>query len=215
VESLRILVADDHEIMRKGLRSLLETQPGWQVCGEAINGRDAVAKAAELHPDIIVLDITMPELNGLQAIPQILEASPQTEVLVLTMHESEQMMEEALRAGARGYMLKSDAMRNFLAAVEALSHHRPFLTPQLSLVQPGAVNLTDTQAIPIPSVLTAREREIMQLLAEGFGTKAVASRLKISVKTAETHRANLMRKLEIHSMSELVRYAIRNRLVEP
>ncbi|MGH9453430.1 MAG: response regulator, partial [Terriglobia bacterium] len=216
-ESLRVLVVDDHEIVRKGVRSLIETRPGWQVCGEAVNGCDAIVKTTELRPDIIVLDIAMPELNGLEAIHEILKVAPRTEILVLTMYESEQMMEEALQAGARGCLLKSDAARNLLAAIETLSQHRPFFaarTPGTS-TSPGAWSKYGAEGALSPSLLTPREREIIQMLAEGKSTKEVASALDITAKTAETHRANIMRKLDLHSTSDLVRYAIRNNIVVP
>ncbi|MGH9430704.1 MAG: response regulator [Terriglobia bacterium] len=215
MESLSVLVVDDHEIVRKGVRSLIETRAEWRVCAEAVNGRDAVAKTGALHPDVVVLDIAMPELNGLEAIHEILKVAPRTEILVLTMYESEQMKEEALQAGARGYLLKSEAPRNLLAAVEALSQHRPFLAARISAATPVAGNKHEAKGALSPGLLTPREREIVQMLAEGKSTKEVASALGIAAKTAETHRANIMRKLELHSTSELVRYAIRNNIVVP
>ncbi len=215
MESLRVLIVDDHEIVRKGLRSLIETRSGWQVCGEAVNGREAVSKTTALNPDIIVLDIAMPELNGLQAIHEILNVAPGTEILVLTMYESEQMMEDALQAGARGYLLKSDAARNLLAAMETLSQHRPFFANRASPASPVAWNKHGAEGALSPRILTPREREIIQMLAEGKSTKEVASALNITAKTAETHRANIMRKLDLHSTSDLVRYAIRNSIVAP
>ena len=214
----RILLADDHEVVRQGLRVLLEAQPGWEVVGEAQNGREAVDKVRNLKPDIVVLDVTMPELNGLEATRQILKSAPQTEVLVLTMHESEQVAREVLAAGARGYLLKSDAGRDLVSAVDALRHRRPFFTPRISqmvlegfLHGPAIGDGTHTKR----DLLTPREREIVQLLAEGKSNKEVATTLGISPKTIETHRANIMRKLNLHSVSELVRFAVRNRMVEP
>ena len=213
----RILLADDHEVVRQGLRVLLEAQPGWEVVGEAENGREAVEKVRALKPDVVVLDITMPELNGLEATRQILKAAPQTEVLILTMHESEQVAREVLSAGARGYLLKSDAGRDLVSAVDALRHRRPFFTPRISqMVLEGYLRGPSISegAGPKRDLLTPREREIVQLLAEGKSTKEVAVALNLSVKTAETHRSNIMRKLNLHSISELVLYAVRNNIVQ-
>jgi DNA-binding NarL/FixJ family response regulator len=216
VTPLKILVADDHEVVRRGVRALLEARPGWQVCDEAVDGREAVAKAAKSHPDVIILDIRMPVLNGLDAARQILKTSPRSQVLILTMHESEQMVREMLEAGARGYVLKSDAGRDLVAAVEALGSHRTFFTS--SVAEMVLKSYTDGRPPAESSEisrLTPREREVTQLLAEGKGNKEVADILGMSVRTAETHRTNIMRKLECHSLSDLVRYAIRNNLIEP
>jgi DNA-binding NarL/FixJ family response regulator len=212
MKSLRILLADDHELLRQGLRTLIEDQSGWQVCGEATTGREAVAKARELKPDIVVMDFTMPELNGMEATRQIHAALPRTQVLILTMHESEELVREVLAAGARGYVLKSDAGRVLVDALKALADQKPYFTSKISaLVLEGYLNpITREKA-----ALTPREREIVQLVAEGRSTKELADRLGISPKTAETHRTNIMRKLNVHSVSEVVRYAIRNKLVEP
>lgn len=213
----RILIADDHEMIRAGLRKVLEGRSDWTVCGEAVNGREAVAKARELKPDVVVLDFAMPELNGLEVIRQIRATLPHTEVLILTMHESEQLAREAVAAGARGFVLKSDAGETVAAAVEQLSQHRSYFTATVSqmVLQDYLHPAELTEEIVIGNRLTAREREIVQLIAEGRSSKEVADALGISVKTAETHRANLMRKLGLHSVSELVHYAIRNQIVEP
>ena len=212
MKSLRILLADDHELLRQGLRTLIEHQSGWQVCGEATTGREAVAKARELKPDIAVMDFTMPELNGMEATRQIHAALPRTQVLILTMHESEELVREVLAAGARGYVLKSDAGRVLVDALKALADQKPYFTSKVSaLVLEGYLNPL-TRENP---ALTPREREIVQLVAEGRSTKELADRLGIRPKTAETHRTNIMRKLNLHSVSEVVRYAIRNKLVEP
>lgn len=216
--SVRILLADDHEVVRRGLRALLESPGGWEVCGEASNGREAVDKAKKLKPEIVVLDIGMPGLNGLEATRQILKALPRTQVLILTVQESEQVIREVVEAGARGYVLKSDAGRDLVAAVDALGHHRTFFTSKVSEVVLKGYRKGGTAREPegkSRSLPTPREREILQLLAESKSNKEVAATLGISVKTAETHRSNIMRKLSFHSMSELVRYAIRNKLVEP
>jgi DNA-binding NarL/FixJ family response regulator len=219
VSAVRILVADDHEIVRQGLRALLEAQPGWQVVGEAIDGREALDKAKRLRPDVVVLDVSMPNLNGLEATRQIRKALPETEVLILTMHDSEQLVREVLEAGARGYVLKSDAGRELVTAVESVRNSKPYFTSRVSeIVLDGYLHAgerSDAFNAPRAVRLSPREREIVQLLAEGKSNKEVAVALHISVKTAETHRTNLMRKLDLHSISELVRYAIRNKMVEP
>src|SRR6266853_2926041 len=206
---VRILVADDHQVVRTGLRALLESKTGWQVCAEAANGREAVEKAGQLKPDVAVLDIGMPLLNGVEATRQIRKLSPQTEILILTMHDSEQLVQEVLGAGAHGYILKDHADRNLVAAVDALRRHKPYLSPPLSEPASSAVGSDGSSfSRSSRSRLTPREREILQLLAEGKSNKEVASFLGISVKTAETDRANIMRKLEIHNINELVRYAV-------
>lgn len=213
----RILLADDHDVVRAGLREMLNSQEGWEVCGEASNGRKAVELALRLKPDVAVLDLTMPELNGLEATRQIRKELPQTEVLIFTLHESEEIIREVLAAGARGYVLKSDAGRYLLTAVEALSHHKPCFTAAVSQALLDAyLNAPAKQGEGrAVGLLTDREREIVQMLAEGNGNKEVATALSISVKTVETHRATIMRKLGINSIVELVHYAIRNHLVEP
>ena len=213
---MQILIADDHELVRKGLRTVVENQPGWKVCAEAVNGRQAVELARQLRHDVIVLDITMPELNGLEATRQIRKALPNAEVLILTMHESEQLMSEALAAGARGYILKADTSRLLISAIESLSQHKPFFTGKASEVVLGGYLKPGTAAKGtdrILAVLTTREREIVQLLAEGKSNKEVAVALGISVKTVDAHRANVMHKLNLHSVTNLVRYAIRNQII--
>jgi DNA-binding NarL/FixJ family response regulator len=214
---LRILVADDHHVVRTGLRALLESKSGWQVCAEAANGREAVEKAVAFKPDVAVLDIGMPLLNGVEATRQIHKLSPETEVLILTMHDSDLLVQEVLEAGARGYILKDDADRNLLAAVDALRRHKPFLSSRVSEVAAKAGAPTSDGHVRERSTrnrLTPREREILQLLAEGKTNKEVAGLLGISVKTAETHRANIMLKLDFHSVTDLVRYAVRNKIIQ-
>jgi DNA-binding NarL/FixJ family response regulator len=212
---LRILVADDHEVVRRGLCSLLESQPGWQICGEASDGRELLKLAGELRPDIIVLDVAMPNLNGLEATRQILKANPKAKVLVLTLHDSDQLIHEVLTAGAAGFVLKSDAARDLAAAVEALRQGKTYFTSKVATMVLNGFLKGGPGALSGGSVspLTAREREIVQLLSEGKSAKEVAVALNISVKTAETHRSNIMRKLDIHSVSELVLYAVRNNIV--
>ncbi len=216
--ALRILVADDHEIVRGGLRALLESRPDWEVCGEATNGREAVQKTKQLKPDVVVLDITMPELNGLEATRQIVKAVPKAAVLILTMHESEQVVREVLDAGARGYVLKSDAARDLLSAVEALGQHQPFFSPKASelILRDFLDRHSESRAYdPHTSPLSPREREVVQLLSEGKSNKEAAACLGISARTIEVHRTNVMRKLGLHSITDLVHYAIRNRMVKP
>lgn len=213
----RILVADDHEMIRQGLRKVLEAQPGWVVCGEAANGREAVAKTKELQPDVAVLDFFMPELNGLEATRLIRTEAPRSAVLILTMHESEQLAREALAAGARGFVLKSDAGTTLVLALEQILQGRTFFSAKVSqIIQEGQRPAQTAAGLAAGRpTLSARQREVLQLLAEGKSSKQVAETLGISVKTAETHRVNLMRKLGLHSVSEVVRYAIRNRIIEP
>jgi DNA-binding NarL/FixJ family response regulator len=214
---LHILLADDHDIVRRGLKDLLEQHMGWQVCAEASNGRDAVDLALQHRPHVAVIDLSMPELNGLEATRRIRQSLPETEVLIFTMHESEELIREVLVAGARGYLLKSDAVRQLIPAVESLSQKKPFFAGRASEV------LLDTflkggQATSIPlgnERLTSREREIVQLLAEGKNNKQIARLLDLSVKTVETHRSTAMRKLELNSLPDLVRYAVRMQIIQP
>ena len=217
MKPVRILVADDHDIVRQGLRALLEAQAGWEVCGEAATGREAVERARHEKPDVVVLDVSMPELNGLEAARQILQALPRTEILILTMHESEEMARQVLAVGVHGYVLKSDAARELVSAVEALAQHKPYFTTRVSqMVLEGYLKSeAGAELQPRFGRLTAREREVVQLLAEGKSNKEVAVRLGISVKTAEAHRGNIMRKLNLHSVAELVHYAVRNQIVQP
>ena len=213
--TLQILLADDHDVVRRGLKELLEEQVGWTVCAEAANGREAVELAIETRPQVAVLDFSMPELNGLEATRRIRQAVPETEVLVFTMHESEELIREALAAGARGYLL-TDASRQLIPAVESVSRHKPYLSGRVSeVVLEGFLKSGQGSSVTLPAErLTSREREIVQLIAEGRSNKDIARRLVLSVKTVETHRASVMRKLELTSLAELVRWAVRNRIVE-
>jgi len=214
MDALRILIVDDHAVVRRGVRALLESQPHWEVAGEATTGREAVDLAKRLQPDIVVMDLSLPALNGLDAARQILKDSPAIEVLVLTMHHSEELARNALQAGARGYVLKSDADQNLIAAVESLRQHKPFLTSAVTeFVLDDFIRHVDGGDAPRPPI-TQREREIIQLLAEGRSNKECASALGVSVKTVEAHRANIMRKLHLRSASDLVRYAVRNNIVQ-
>jgi len=206
----RILLADDHDVVRRGLRTLLESKPGFEVCGEARTGREAVAKTQELKPDVIVMDISMPELNGLDATLQIRKAMPQAKIVIITQHDSEELVRQVANIGARGYVLKTDSEKDLVNAVTAVCQHQSFVNPRTR--DPLAEGMVTE--MPMRQNLTGREREVIQLLAEGKSSKEVATTLKISVKTAETHRANIMRKLNLHSVSDLVRYAIRNNIAQ-
>lgn len=211
---LRIVVVDDHAVVRRGVRALLESHPGWEVVAEAATGREALEAVSRNKPEIVVMDLSLPELNGLDATRQIVNASPQTEVVVLTMHHSEELARQVLKAGARGYVLKSDADGNLIAAVEALRQHKPFLTSGVTEFMLDGFLHDEAQGAS-RDLVTPREREIIQLLAEGHSNKEAAARLGVSAKTIEAHRANIMRKLHLRSLSDLVRYAIRNKIVQP
>ena len=213
---LRILIADDHQVVREGLRALIEHEPGWEVCGVATTGLEAVARAKELKPDVAVLDMSMPELSGLEAVRQIKHALPLTEVLVFSAHRSEELVAEVFDAGAKSYISKADAGRHLVDAIRALAEHKPFFTTEISEILFARFLAADTrhkQGLPDPK-LTTREREIVRLLAEGRSNKETAGLLGISVRTSETHRASLMRKLGVDSVASLVRYAIRNHIIE-
>jgi len=218
MKKLRILIADDHGMIRQGLRAVIAERRNWELCGEAGNGRQAVELARELRPELVVMDLTMPELNGLDATRKIREALPRAQVLILTMHDSETLAQEVLAAGARGYLLKNDAPELLPKAIEALASGRTFFTPKVSdlvmetLLDPSAAA---SRAEGPRSRLTPRERELVQLLAEGKSNKEAAESLGISLNTVETHRKNVMSKLRLRSATDLVRYAIRNKLVEP
>ncbi len=213
----RILLADDHDIVRRGLRTLLEMRRDWEVCAEVSDGRAAVQLCEALDPDVVILDLSMPELNGLEAARRIVAHCPRSRVLMLTMHETEQFVREALAAGVRGYILKTDAGRELLNAVDTLLHGGTCFTSRLAATIYAAefAGLGKRRRTKSPSGLTPREREILQLLAEGRKNRDVGKALNISVKTAETHRARIMAKLGIASVADLVRYAIRNGLITP
>ncbi len=218
MKSLRILIADDHDIVRVGLRMLLQRQPCWTICGEAGTGQEALDLALLHKPDIVILDFSMPVLNGLEVTRKIRKALPGTEVLILTMHDSEQLIRQVLAAGALGFLLKTNAKHQLIPALETLAEHKPFFTDKVSAIllhqylSPGTVGGADPAS---GDRLTPREREILQLIAEANSSKQIAGRLSLSVKTVEAHRTNIMNKLDLHSVSELVLYAVRNKIVQP
>ncbi|PYK76994.1 MAG: DNA-binding response regulator [Verrucomicrobia bacterium] len=216
MKTLRILLADDHKVVRQGTRALLSTVPEWEIVGEADNGRDAVSLTAELKPDIVILDIGMPELNGLDATRQIKKKLPETEVLIFTGQETEELVHDVFDSGARSYIMKTDAADHLIDALKALSEHKHFFTSRISeIVFARYIQGKKTvEGAPEKSRITDREREIVQLLAEGKSSKEIATILGISVRTVETHRAAIMKKLGLKSFSELIRYAVRNKIIE-
>lgn len=216
MQEIRVIIADDHEIVRQGVRNLVENEPGMELCGEATNGRDAVELASRVLPDVAILDISMPGLNGIEASRQILKVNQKVRILMFTMHDAEQLVHEVFGAGAKGYLLKSDAGRHLISAVRTVASGSHYFSSRLSEVIFESFLRRDVPHLPRESQQkpSAREREIIQLLAEGKSNKEVATVLGISVKTAETHRAAVMRKLGLHSISELVRYAVRNHIIE-
>ena len=211
--SLRILLADDHDVMRQGTRALIERQPGWEVCGVASTGREAVAQANELKPDIVVMDMAMPELNGLDAAVLIKRERPKTEVVMFTAHEEDDLVRDAFEAGLKSVIFKSEAYECLVEAIQSLSQHKPFFSPKIAeilfskVIEPNPIQNEPGQR------LSTREREVVQLVAEGKSNKEVAEALGISIRTAETHRAAILRKLKLDSVASLVRYAIRNKLI--
>jgi DNA-binding NarL/FixJ family response regulator len=215
MRNVRILIADDHELIRRGLVASLAERPDWTIVAEAADGRQACELAALHVPDIAVLDLTMPELNGLDVTRHIRASTPKTRILIVTAHESEQLIREVLDAGAMGYVLKSDAGRVLVQAIEALLDERPFFTSKVArFVLDGYLRSSEDSASPAAVALSPRERHIVQLLAEGSNNKEVARTLQLSIKTVETHRSNIMRKMEFGSLADLVRYAIRNKIVD-
>ena len=213
---LRIVIAEDHDVVRRGLRDLLGGHEGWEIAGEARTGRQAVELARRLRPDVAVVDLSLPELSGLDAIRQIRDDLPQTEICAFSMYEDELFVGDAIAAGARAYVVKSESGIRTLEAVDALARHEPYFTPRVAdLVLRALVRARASGGSGVADPLTSREREVAQLLVDGLGSRAVASRLGITPKTVDTHRSAIMRKLGLSSMADLVRYAIRNRLVEP
>jgi DNA-binding NarL/FixJ family response regulator len=212
---IRILLADDHTVVRKGLRLLLESQPGFTVIADAANGREAVALAQEHRPDVIVMDVAMPTLNGIEAARQILTHQPQTAVVFLSMHADESYVLRALKAGARAYLLKDSAEHDLIDAVKAVSEGKAFFSPAISkmLVEDYMRQMQERKVEDSYELLTTREREVLQLLAEGKNNKDVANILNLSLYTVETHRGNILQKLNLHSGAELILYAIRKGVI--
>jgi len=209
----RILIADDHEVVRSGLRAILEAHEGWEVVAEAENGKDAVTKALGSKPDVAIIDYSLPVINGIEATRQIRSRLPDAEILIFTMHDSDILVGELLEAGARAYLLKSDAKQYLVAAVESLVNHKPFFTGRVSeqLLRSYLTSLPGRSE----GTLTPRERLVVQLISDGHSNKEIGTILNLSVKTIESHRATAMRKLNVTSTAAIVRYAIRNKLVEP
>lgn len=214
---LRILVVDDHEMMRAGVRGVIERQSGWEVCGVATTGREAIEQALVLEPDIVVMDMSMPGLNGLDAAVEIRRHLPQIEILILSAHETEDLIREVFAAGIKSFIFKSQAQHFLVKAIQSLSEHKPFFINKVSEAL-FAEMLTRSESKPDTAQtnqgLTARERQVVQLLAEGRSNKEIADTLGISPRTAETHRANILRKLSLSSVAEVVRYAIRNKMID-
>lgn len=212
----RVLIADDHAVIRRGLRDLLADQPGIEVCAEVTSGTETVDSVRKLKPNLVILDLTMPEMTGLEAARVIREESPETDVMILSMHFSPDLAREVLLAGAMAYVLKSDADRELLAAVDHVRHHQPFFTGQLtaSMMQTFLGGQNPEAADGPGAALSPRQVEILQLLAEGSSNKQIAAALEISIRTVESHRHHIMRKMQFESFSQLVRFAVRNNLVE-
>jgi two-component system response regulator NreC len=215
VTPVRILLADDHIVMRNGLRLLLERQPHLQVVGEAADGRQAVALCESANPDVVIMDIAMPNLNGIEAARQIVNRNPRTAIAILSMHSDESYVIRALKAGARAYLLKDSAEADLLAAVRALTEGKSFFSPAISkiLVEDYMRQLESRGAEDTYELLTNREREILQLLAEGRTNKEVANMLNLSLYTVETHRTHILQKLNLHSVPELILYAVRKGII--
>jgi len=214
----RVVIADDHPVVRRGIRTMLQSQPGIEVCEEASNGIEALNLIRQLKPDLLVLDLTMPEMDGLSVVSKARQESPSTDILVLTMHFSEELAREVLKCGALAYVLKSDADTDLLVAVDHIRHHEPYFTSQLSvsMAQNFIRDPSRTSEGPLPGTpLTAREVEVVQLLAAGKSNKEAASQLRVSTRTIESHRNHIMHKMEFGSFSDLVRFAVRNNLIEP
>lgn len=215
---IRILIADDHALIREGTRGVLTREPGWEVCGEASTGREAVTQAVALRPDVVILDMTMPELNGLDAAALIKRNVPETEIAMVSSYRSEDLIRSAFEAGVKSFIVKTETEQFLVEAVKALASHKPFLTPRVSQIILSSFTepLEDDRAeFGAGQRLSAREREVLQLVAEGKTNKEVADALGIGVRTAENHRARVLGKLKLDSVADAVRYAIRNKMIEP
>ncbi|HEX5411256.1 MAG TPA: response regulator transcription factor [Terriglobia bacterium] len=220
MKTIRILIADDHSMIRRGLKLLLESQKKWHICGEAGTGAEAVEQVKALKPDIVIMDISMPGMNGLEALQEIRNVDPQIGVLMLTMHDSKQMLQGAMQAGARGYVLKSDSETNLFQALEAVWDRKAFFSPGVSktvlenYIQSSSKQ-GSSQRFEEPGGLTPRQLAVLKLLVRGMSNKQVAGTLGISARTVESHRYQIMNRLNVRSLSELVLYAVRNRILEP
>lgn len=213
MKALSILIADDHEVVRRGIRALLEARSEWKVCGEAVTGLEAVEKAGELRPDLVLLDLSMPDVGGLEAIPKIRDACPAAKIIVFTMHDSGEMASRVLAAGASGLVLKSDADRDLVRAIQSVEAGKPFLSPAVTSLIIGHLTRT-SESEPSPADLSPRELEVLKLLALGRSNREVAFALEISVKTVDAHRSNIMRKLKLRTYSELIQFAIRRQIID-
>jgi DNA-binding NarL/FixJ family response regulator len=213
MKALSILIADDHEVVRRGIRALLDARPEWKVCGEAGTGLEAAEKARKLRPDLVLLDLSMPDMTGVDVIPRIREACPDAKVLVLTMHDSGEMASRVLAAGASGLVLKSDAARDLVRAVQSVEAGKPFLSPSVTRLIIGHLAKTHEPG-PSAADLSPREREVLKLLALGQSNKEVGAGLEISVKTVDAHRSSIMRKLNLRTYSDLIKFAIRRQIIE-
>ncbi len=214
MDTVRIILADDHAVLRDGVRMVLESQPGFKVVGTADNGADAVELAGDLQPDIAVLDVAMPNMNGLEATRQITERCPNTQIVILSMYDNEEYLREALRAGASAYVLKRAAAKELVGAIQTVRQGQSYLDPALTRTLISDYVRQVERVDEAPDSLTDRELEVLKLVAEGFTNRQIALKLTISIKTVQTHRANLMDKLNLHDRTELVRYAIRRKLIE-
>jgi DNA-binding NarL/FixJ family response regulator len=215
--SLRMLIADDHDLIRRGVKAILESHDGWEVCAEASTGREAVAKARKFKPDIAILDVGMPDLNGLEAAKAIRNALPATEILMVSVHQTDRLIQEIVDSGVRGYVLKSDSERDLVLAVENLANHKSFFAPRVTELILGGFNSSSFSVDAphvLPERLTPRERQMIKLISEGKGSKVLGSIFGINTKAAETERSNVMRKLDAHTVAEVVRYALRNGIIE-
>ena len=213
---IKILIADDHKIVRQGIRKLLEAEPDLQIVGEACDGREAIKKTQQLKPDLVLMDIAMSNLNGLEATRQIKKMLPKTKILILTMHKNEEYVLQSLQAGASGYLLKESAVEDLVSAIHSVYKLDSFLSPAISktVIEAYLSKKTTAKHSSAFEILTDREREVLQLIAEGYTNQKIANTLFISVKTVEAHRSNIMRKLGIHDITELVKYAIKKGIVD-
>ena len=215
METIRILLADDHNIMRDGLRLLLERQPGFEIVGEASDGRHALSLAQEFRPDVAIIDIAMPGLNGIEATRRITETCPQTGVIILSMHCDESYVIRSLKAGARGYLLKDSARADLISAIRAVTQAKTYFSPKISqiLQEDYMQELEQKHQDDSYDLLTDREREVLQLIAEGLANKEIANKLNLSVYTVDTHRSHILRKLNLHSVPEVILYAVRKNII--